>query len=89
MSRCNFRLVIVKGLVEHQRGDVYFGSLGAYQTYWAQAEKAGWVRLVDGKEAVTEDGRGVYETCRLSTLPTTAYRRAYLWDWSSIPEPPE
>lgn len=85
--RCDFRLAVVKGLVEHDNGDVYFGSLLGYTAHWHAAEDAGWVRRVDGRETLTEEGRAVYERCGLSTLPNTPGRRAYLWDWSKIPDP--
>lgn len=85
--RCDFRLVIVKGLVEHGNGDVYFGSLMGYIAHWARAVNAGWVLRADGRETLTEAGREIYVMCKLDTLPNTPGRRAYLWDWSNIPPP--
>lgn len=85
--KCDFRLAIVKGLVEHNNGDTYFGSLMGYTAHWNTAHAAGWVEHVDGKEALTKAGREIYVKCKLDSLPNTFGRRAYMWDWSNIPSP--
>lgn len=85
--QCDFRLAIVKGLVEHDDGTTYFGRLGGYMAHLRAAEEAGWVRRVEDRETLTEAGREVYTRCRLSTLPNLVGRRAYLWNWSEIPSP--
>lgn len=88
MNRCDFRLVIVKGLIEHHDGTAYFGSLGGYATYYAQAEELGWIARVEERDVVTDRGREVYHWTRLAELPKQLGRRAYLWDWSTVPDLP-
>jgi len=84
---CDFRLAIVKGLVEHDQGDAYFGSLIGYTDHFNATQHAGWVTRNAASELLTIEGRLVYLRCNLASLPNQLGRRAYLWDWSSIPDP--
>jgi hypothetical protein len=77
----NFAAAIVKGLVEHNDGTSYFGSLMGYQDHLADARARGWVDL-DGK--LTEVGRALYDKADLAKLPNKKFSRAYSWDWSGV-----
>lgn len=77
VERCDFRLAIVKGLVEHNDGTYYFGSTAAYNSHYHMAYQAGLV-TIDKK--VTDAGVEAYSVEKLDKLPKTG--RAYAWDWS-------
>lgn len=85
--QCDFRLAIVKGLVEHNQGDAYFGSLMGYTQHFNSTIAAGWVTRDGERETLTDEGRDVYVKCNLASLPNQIGRRAYMWDWSVIPDP--
>lgn len=78
--KCDYPATIVKGLIEHGDGHVYFASFGGYPTYLAMAQTMGWV---SGDKEVTEAGKAMYEAERLDLLPQKG-DRAYLWDWGAL-----
>lgn len=87
--KCDFGLAIVKGLVEHQDGTSYFGSLMGYSSHVFDATRRGLI-AGDLKEGIslTERGRMLYDALALSTLPQQKLSRAYAWDWSGIDDSP-
>lgn len=95
-AQCDFVLAIVKGIVEHNDGCAYFGSLGGYRHWEEQGTKRGLLtrglkECADGGGGVftieatrlTDAGRAAYDTFRLDLLPQKYGSRAYMWDWSS------
>lgn len=77
-----FEMAIVKGLIEHGEGSVYFGSVGGYRFYCQSAEDMGWLRILsDNNLEITEFGRIMYERERLAALPNKVGSRAYMWRW--------
>lgn len=67
-AKMDFAAVVLKGVVEHQDGTAYFGSLSGYKHYEALAIAAGWILI--GNEP-TGEGRRAYETMGLAALPKT------------------
>lgn len=94
-----FELAILKGLIEHNDGTIYFGSLLGWQTHCVSAIAKGYVAFIDpdvgsysSNLAVTTLGRELYEHLKLSSLPTRGYSRAYMWNWDNVSNvmfPPE
>jgi len=82
LLRCHFPAVIVKGLIEHGDGTTYFGSLGGYQHYLAEARQQRWIDEL--AETVTDLGRGLYQAEHLEELPQERGSRAYLWRWDEL-----
>jgi hypothetical protein len=77
-----FELALLKGLVEHNDGTAYFGSLGGYQTYLSNARTLGWVsQSEEGKDLPTESGRLAYGQYDLSGFTNKMFSRAYTWNW--------
>lgn len=95
---CDFALAIVKGLVEHDDGGAYFGSLMGYRHFEAIAIARGHaVRgpktcSDGGREFVLEDtrltpaGEAVYKELGLDRLPIKppGMSRAEFWKWDII-----
>lgn len=94
-GRCDFVLAIVKGLVEHDDGGAYFGSLMGYRGHEAEGIERGLLtrgpKECDGggghmfvieATRLTDAGRAAYAAFRLDFFPKTYGRRAYMWDWS-------
>lgn len=99
MSRkrnCDFALAIVKGLVEHDDGHAYFGSLLGYRAHEQDGIQRGL--LIRGPKVcrdgdqefileatrLTDAGRKAYDELHLERLPNKAYGRAYFWDWDVL-----
>lgn len=70
----DFRLVALKGAVEHADEGAYFGSLLGLREHVAGAVAAGWL-AEDGQP--TNAGRAEYARLGLDRLPRSG--RAYLW----------
>lgn len=91
MSKCDFRLAILKGVIEQGDGMTYFTTrLLGYPGYEVAARKAGLVTRTRDFLVETRKGREVYETSGLSRLPKTGL--AVDWDWTDVvpldgPEP--
>lgn len=98
VGRCDFVLAIVKGLVEHDDGGAYFGSLMGYRAHEADGIERGLLtrgpKLIDmggGHTAtieatrLTDAGRQAYATERLDRFPKTYGSRAYTWNWDEVP----
>jgi len=94
-SQCDFVLAIVKGIVEHDDGCAYFGSLLGYSHHEAQGIARGLLtrgpkQCADGgggtmtieATRLTDAGRAAYTTFRLDLLPQKYGSRAYMWEWS-------
>ncbi len=93
---CDFPAAILKGVLEHNDGTSYFGSLGGYLHYKDVAIERGWVvegdvsKMLDGSMhilkdlIVTDKGREVYQSSGLASLPNVMFSRAYMWDWSAV-----
>ena len=78
----DFALAIVKGLVEHQDGVVYFASLIGYRAHVGEAVARGFIATDGQEERLTDAGRKAYQEHGLDRLPRRG--RAYLWDWSGV-----
>lgn len=84
---CDFRLALLKGLIEHRDGTKYFGSTMSYTHWLEEAKKAGWVfeyLSPNGNEQAdfTFEGLQKYGELKLGDLPHTG--RACGWDWGSL-----
>ena len=77
--RCDFVLVVLKGLIERGDGTVYFGSTLNYEMWLAAAVERGYVTKGHKPSKL---GRQVYGKMKLDSLPKQG--RAYMWDWSGI-----
>ncbi len=97
MFKCDFALAIVKGLIEHNDGGAYFGSLMGYRHHEADGIKRGL--LTRGPKQIdmggghmetieatrlTDAGRKEYDARCLHRLPTHYGSRAYMWKWNVI-----
>lgn len=78
----DFALAIVKGLVEHGDGAVYFASLIGYRAHVGEAVARGLLTTDGQEERLTDAGRRAYLEYGLDRLPWSG--RAYLWDWSGV-----
>lgn len=88
---CDFVLALLKGLVEHGDGTVYFQWLDGYATHENNAIKRGYVHLgpkrIDRRHVIrttqlTDAGRAAYVELGLDRLPKSG--RAYAWDWGVL-----
>lgn len=74
-----FSLAIVKGLVEANDAQRYFGSLLGFTWHFKEVVSLGWV----GEHGdLTDLGREIYESRRLGDLPREG--RAYMWNWKKV-----
>lgn len=81
MSKMIFPLAILKGIIEHDDGTAYFGSLGGYLEHKRQAIELGWIEDDEPECHITLLGHDIYVRCKLSDLPTKRLSRAYMWNW--------
>lgn len=89
---CDFALAIVKGLVEHDDGKAYFGSLMGYATHEKDAIDRGYAcigpkpiergTVTIQTTRLTDAGRAIYVELGLGRLPKSG--RAYAWDWDVL-----
>jgi hypothetical protein len=82
-ASCDYPAAVLKGVIEHDDGTAYFGSLGGYARYLDVAVELGWI-FGTVKPTATPLGRRVYRQARLDGLPRIKGSRAYLWNWSRI-----
>ena len=94
MGDCDFVLAIVKGIVEHDDGGAYFGSLMGYKGHEAagierglltrgpkECDGGGGHKFVIEATRLTDAGKLAYTTERLDQYPKTYGSRAYMWKW--------
>ena len=85
---CFFPAAVLKGVIEHQDGTAFFGSLGGYLEYVEQAIQRGWLVRVETpaeqtttpklikfriKYAATEKGVLHHKGSGLNNLPSVKY----------------
>lgn len=74
---------ILKGVIEHNDGTSYFGSLIGFQHHRAAAVGLGWITR-GRKPRATAHGQAVYADAGLAALPTKRLSRAYAWNWDKV-----
>lgn len=79
-----FPAAILKGIIEHDDGSAYFGSLLGYADYRDTAIKLGWVTHGPRRLAATPLGHAVYVEAHLDRLPQRRHSRAYAWNWDNV-----
>lgn len=78
MAEVLFHVAILKGIIEHNDGTTYFGSMMGYKYHEDVAITEGLISN-DGKSP-TKHGLAMYDEWQLVKLPNKG--RAYMWDWS-------
>jgi hypothetical protein len=73
----DYRLVVLKGIVEKKDRGAYFASFGALDYYTDGAIEQGWVYCKERGYYVTDAGIAEYNRRHLEQLPRVG--RAYLW----------
>lgn len=74
----NFRIVTLKGVIEHNDPEIYFGNKKAV-SYWVdEAIKAGYLIYINDVLSVTNVGYALYRDLKLYNLPKEGV--AYTWE---------
>lgn len=74
----DYRLVVLKGIIEKDDAGAYFGSTASVEIWTNDTIERGWLtKSSDDKYTPTPKGEAEYRRRELNTLPTRG--RAYLW----------